>query len=386
MMGGMAGRATGALFSGLAISAALAQQPPDAVFRTTTRLVEVSVIAEQKQGDGQPGKPVTDLRREDFQIFDNGTPQEIRLFVAPAEIALPSQVQPPTVFTNQAAASGAPHAGYSVILFDNLLTDFGDPFDKDGTGFGVRKVLAALASMPPGEKIAIYALGRKLHVIGEFTADRELLEQRLRAWKPSPDDAKTGTALCIPAPAPVFGPTPGQQESVASCVRVDSLQRQAPMDQEMQWIADHLAGIPGRKNLIWMANQFLITGGALLKFINAGVAVYTVDEAGIKGVGAPSKIAQLTGALNLSGRNDLDVAVREAVADGRTSYLVGFYEANDDRPAGLHQIAVRVNRPGIRLRYRASYRAEAAPAPRTVSPRDLVEALSRPADVNAICI
>ena len=110
-------------------------------------------------------------------------------------------------------------------MFDNLVTDFGDPFDKDGTGFGVRKVLQALATIPQGERIAIYALGRKLRVIGEFTADREMLEQRLRAGKPSPDDAKTGTALCIAAPAPAGKPTAGQEEAVESCLRNDSLQR-----------------------------------------------------------------------------------------------------------------------------------------------------------------
>src|ERR1700683_2934751 len=183
-----------------AASLALGQQPdPDAVFRSTAKLVEVSVIAEQKQGDDKPAKPVTDLRREDFQIFDNGVRQEIRLFVTPTETAAQPEARPANGFTNRVARSRTPHSGYSAIVFDNLVTDFGDPFgggpfDKEGTGFGVQKVLEALASISPGERIAIYALGRKLHVIGEFTADREMLRERLRTWKPSPDDAKTGTA------------------------------------------------------------------------------------------------------------------------------------------------------------------------------------------------
>jgi VWFA-related protein len=372
----------------LAVSAALGQQPaPEAVFRTTTKLVEVSVIAEEKQGNDKPAKPVIDLKPEDFQIFDNGAPQAIRLFVGPAAVGDPTEAQPPNTFTNQAGQSSTRHAGYSVILFDNLVTEFGDPFAKDGTGFGVQKVRQALQGIPQGEKIAIYALGRKLQVIGEFTTDRSLLEERLRKWKPSPDDAKTGTAFCIPAPAPTPGPpTAGQNEAVESCVRTDSLLRQAPMGEEMKAIAEHLTGIPGRKNLIWMANQFPITGEILRRFIDADVAVYTIDEAGIKGSGAPPRIAQLTGGLNYAGRNDLAVAVQEAVEDGRTSYLVGFYEANDDRPLGLHQIAVRVSRPGIGLRYRNSYRAEATAAPRRPSTRDLIEALNRPVDATAIGI
>ena len=378
-----------------AASLALGQQPdPDVVFRSTARLVEVSVLAEKNQADEKPPKPVIDLRREDFQIFDNGVRQEIRLFVTPTETVTEPEARPANGFTNRVARSRTPHSGYSAIVFDNLVTDFGDPFDKDGTGFGVQKVLQALATIPPDEKIAIYALGRKLRVIGEFTSDRQLLEQRLRAWKPSPDDAKTGTALCIAEPAPRGNATAGQQESIDSCVRSDSRQRQGPFDAEMESIADHMAGIPGRKNLILMANQFPASGRVVRKFIDADVAMYTVDEEGVQGRGAaPAYISQLTGGLNYSRRNDLDVAVREAVEDGRAAYILGFYQpANDanpfgnDLPAGPHQIAVQVNRPGVRLRYRTSYQAQTVSTHATASAQDLIEALNRPVDATAIGI
>jgi VWFA-related protein len=382
------------------MSFALGQQSDsDVVFRANTKLVEVSVIAEATQGDDKPAKPITDLRREDFQIFDNGVRQEIRLFVEPTETTAPPEARPANGFTNRIARARTPHSGYSAIVFDNLLTDFGDPFgggpfDKEGTGFGVQKVRQALATISPGEKIAIYALGRKLRVIGEFTADRELLEQRLRAWKPSPDDAKTGTALCIAEPAPGAAPTPGQQESISSCVRIDSLQRQGPYDAEMELIADHMAGIPGRKNLILMANQFPVSGRALRKLIDADVAVYPVDEAGVNvNGGVPGYISQLTGGLRYARRNDLDVVLREAVEDGRAAYILGFYPpANDanpfgaDLPAGPHQIEIRVTRPGVHLRYRTSYQMQMAFGHPNASVQDLIEALNRPVDATGIGI
>jgi hypothetical protein len=290
-------------------------------------------------------------------------------------------------------------------VFDNLLTDFGDPFgggpsDKEGTGFGVQKVLQALVTISPGEKIAIYALGRKLQVIGEFTADRELLEHRLRAWKPSPDDAKTGTALCIAEPARGAKLTTGQQEAIDSCVRSDSLQRQAPHDGEMELIADHMAGIPGRKNMILMANQFPVSGRALRKLIDADVAVYPVDEAGVNVYGGvPGYISQLTGGLKYARRNDLDVVVREAVEDGRAAYILGFYptaddgnDGNDANPfgadlgAGPHQIEIRVNRPGVHLRYRASYQTQMTSGHPNAPVQDLIEALNRPVDATGIVI
>lgn len=37
------------------------------VIRSTTRLVQMSVVAQDKQG-----RPVVDLKSEDFEVFDNG--------------------------------------------------------------------------------------------------------------------------------------------------------------------------------------------------------------------------------------------------------------------------------------------------------------------------
>jgi VWFA-related protein len=360
-------------------------QAPEAVFKATTKLVEMSVIAQDKDG-----KAVGDLRREEFQIFDNGSPQEIRVFLSEgASVANPAPPAEPGTFTNRVAASpgsgsGGSRRGYSVILFDNLVTGFGDPDDIDGTGFGVNRVLKVLRSLPEGEHVAIYAIRRRrLQIIREFTTDRESLERQLRAWKPSVDDSFIGTALC-----------PGDAKTNSECVRIDSLERIAPFGEELIQIADHLAGIPGRKNMIWMGNQFPITGPALRKLINAGVAVYPVDEKGIKdpvretfqGAGSPAVIAQLTGGVAYTKRNDLDIVVREAMEDGRVSYTLGFYQPGDDKAPAIHRLGVRVSRAGVTLRYRSSYEAE----PRRAAPvdpvADMVQAMNEPVDATAIGI
>ena len=51
------------------------QAPTDPAFRTTTKLVQVSVVAHDSKG-----APVAGLRREEF------VPQEIRVFVAATEL------------------------------------------------------------------------------------------------------------------------------------------------------------------------------------------------------------------------------------------------------------------------------------------------------------
>jgi VWFA-related protein len=170
--------------SGLLIFAtaiAAAQQPP--TFRTRTELVQVNVVATDKQG-----KPVADLHREEFQVFDNGVPQEIRLFVGETEKSnsAPAEVKMANTFTNRIAAPSGSHSGYSVILIDDLFSG-ADPTNAEGSSLSRVQALRLLKStraIPAGEKIAIYATGRKFRVVCEFTSDRDLLERELRNWKP----------------------------------------------------------------------------------------------------------------------------------------------------------------------------------------------------------
>jgi len=382
----------------LAAGAAAAQQPPPTpTFRAGTELVQVNVVAQD-----QNGKPVAGLRREEFRLFDNGVPQEFPLFVAETGTGSPPPaVRAPNTFTNRIEAAAGERSGYSVIVLDNLVSGFGDPITgEEGTGFGVGKVLRTLRTMPPGEKIAVYTFGRRLQIVSEFTSDRDFLERRLRTWKPSIDDAQIGPDLCgggdpsDPANSSrlLALAAPGAIALIvrarAGCMAVDLRLRVSSMDGELQQIADHLSGIPGRKKLIWMANRFPIAGGpGVLKLANAGVAIYPVDE---NGVFAPSPdqvqmkaLAALTGGVAFFLRNDLDNAIEEAVEDDRVSYTLGFYPPQDKRPS-IHQLVVLVSRPGVTLRYRALYRSE-KPRPVSASPVDeLVKAMNRPIDATAI--
>src|ERR1035441_8256890 len=75
------------------LSAAPAQQSvPDApapqqetLIRSTVRLVQVSVVVEDKKGN-----PVTDLKPEDFTVLDEGKPQKIAFFTP----AMPPPAEP----------------------------------------------------------------------------------------------------------------------------------------------------------------------------------------------------------------------------------------------------------------------------------------------------
>lgn len=97
------------------------------------------------------------LKREDFQLFDNGKPEPIQLFIA--EKPAPPKPRTPNRFTNK----GPQSTGYSVLLFDSNSTLW------KNTAHVRLLALRALEQIPPIDKIAIYSLWCQFRVVREFT-------------------------------------------------------------------------------------------------------------------------------------------------------------------------------------------------------------------------
>jgi hypothetical protein len=66
-------------------------------------------------------------------------------------------------------------------------------------------------------------------------------------------------------------------------------------------------------------------------------------------------LAAQTGGVAFYNNNDNGGEVRQAMEDSRVSYMLAFYPATDDGKGKFHNIKIRVDRPGIELRYRTGY-------------------------------
>jgi VWFA-related protein len=66
-------------------------------------------------------------------------------------------------------------------------------------------------------------------------------------------------------------------------------------------------------------------------------------------------LAEQTGGVAYYNNNDIGGEVRQAMEDSRVSYMLAFYPAADDGKGRFHNIKIRVDRPGIELRYRNGY-------------------------------
>jgi VWFA-related protein len=227
------------------------------VIRSTTRLVQVSVIAQ----DGK-GEPITGLKKENFTVLDRGKPQNIAVFSCetPAPAAPPAPL-PPNSFTNRFDVKGEDPGTVTVILFDSLNTSSQDQ------SFVRKQILRFLEVLKPQDHVAIYALTTDLIVLHDFTQDASVLAAAVNRFTPkelASFDASTAQPLDLVS---LTGDSQWQgfQNALNNAEGMINdqytLNRIGTTAGALEIIAEHVATISGRKSLIWVSGGFPIEIG-----------------------------------------------------------------------------------------------------------------------------
>ncbi|HUP39915.1 MAG TPA: VWA domain-containing protein [Vicinamibacterales bacterium] len=398
------------------------------IFRAGTTLVEFSIVATDDRGG-----PVTDLKEHEIAIVHNGKLQPVAFFRFEGSAFGPDAVEPkreaiaPGLFTNRVEYSPGPARNVTAIVIDTLNTV---PEDQVAVKAQVMQYLRALA---PNTRVAVYMLGSSLRVLHDFTDDLDALRARL---------AKHNIEFNIQAvsadelvrrqlqEAEHFNDAVEQYvDDEADQDALYDAERQAELDKargnmaraeeyfqeqlhmrrinqtvaSLEALGNHLAGIPGRKNMVWISGGLaLLTQGAQDRWVNSystqvrglaqrlatqGIVVYPVQAIGLqvgmlntgttaqgssKGQsekmqlrpmtrendmriwGTMDLLADVTGGRTFRNSNDLTAGVHAAATDMRGAYSVGFYvpENSDNR---WREFDVRVTRPGVRVRHRKGY-------------------------------
>jgi VWFA-related protein len=329
-------------------------------FRAGTTLVEVSAVVTRD------GRPVLDLRAEDFTVLDNGVPQSVVAFerVDLGRGALPSQRRD------------------FVLVLDDLH------IEARRTQATIDAALAFVDALGPHDRLAVVFTAPPQGAL-DLTTDREAARGRIRAFR----------GQYVPQALVRLRATTGSDEGawrardamdvlkqVGRAVRSDAAERRGVL-----LISEGHPSFPttvsamGSRETQALAAEF---SEVLREAALANVAIYTIDPRGLRAqdtASVPSRLstppagsgpadagpalsADLTGslaalALNTGGiqtrwSNDLTKNVGRMLEDSRQYYRLAYVQP--DPPPGRKQppsrrITVKVARPGVEVRARRRY-------------------------------
>ena len=392
----------------LAAASLAAQQ----VFRGRVDLVrvDVSVI------DNRTGKPVTDLKAEDFTVTETGRSQRIDAFAFHGDGALTGAAAP------SQAGPLAPHSRrVFMIIFGAPAGNrtFDGPYGVfDGTVRFIRERLR------PGDLVGIMAFNR----FTELTSDHEAairLVQRLKTRHREEYFEKTAST---PARGVRADLTAVRQASIDRLIAPpgDSLRLRSATDlvansyfQTSAWLdwnnkvidldalkvhaaIEYLRRAEGNKQIVLFSTRFGLTMKTQIAAMgrrpnrgeeaafagrasDAGVALNIINVTGVdlRGRGAAfllfgvsqiqemQSIAELSGG-HYSGVRTADRQLERLDRATRAGYAIGYSSTNPELDGKFREIKVKVARSGVTVVYRHGYTAGADGPP--VDLRELVTA------------
>jgi VWFA-related protein len=167
------------------------QRPgPPGTIRVRVRLIPVDVIVTNERG-----KPVADLTQKDFQVFENGRPQEIRHFAVQTFTAERQNVGRSLMPGDVAASETAPQPARTFLIV---------------MGRGRHQIpLKAVDSLIqfvrndllPGDRVAVFAYNSAT----DFTTDHERIAQVLERYKKANDKIESWLETHLRGLAAVYG-------------------------------------------------------------------------------------------------------------------------------------------------------------------------------------
>ena len=291
----------------------LVSQDSPATFKVRVNLVLVRVVVRDNQG-----KVVTNLRREDFQLFDNRKPQAITYFstetpesqaLRPAATITANDESAVTPEEVQTAAKKLPQR-FVGVMFDDVHMSMQDTtVVRDAA----TRLFGALA---PSDRVAMFSASGQFHL--QFTSDHDQLAKSLYSLVPRPTTGGAGfhdcpevtyyqadliqnksdsQALAVAAEDAVQCAFNGDETKVAQAnIMAQSASMRALVlgDQETEYAYRHveeaikqLSAMPGQRVMVFVSPGFIPstlwseTSDLIDRASHAGIVINTIDARGL---------------------------------------------------------------------------------------------------------
>src|SRR5438876_1805375 len=343
----------------------------DDVIRITSNLVSLDVIVKDKKG-----KPITDLKPEDFAVSENGVPQKIEFFdatLSTSEAAQPTRPNDPTQPPNDSTRpksrtpSGFPRNIIALVL-DGQSTEVANlKHVREGMMKYIRERIS------DSDSVALFSISGGLQLLQPFTQDKAKLIAAVEKAYDSSTGSKTSEARSLsenisamreriasgpeleggPAPGPGFNGSAAAQALIARHVLEQYIalrstlgaQQTRPVLAALAAIAEGLRAIPGKKTLVMFSQGFVAPETldwqvqSTIDIANrANVAIYIIDSGGLTG-GAPTSGALVSGSPLGGISGGLEMEQRRRAGAGESVFDITRQEGLNRQQDLLYRIS-----------------------------------------------
>src|SRR5436190_2307349 len=398
------------------LSAAANQTQNSPTFHAESRIVVVDVVVTKHR------EPVTGLTQSDFQVLEDGKRQQIQFFEShipssstPRELALPENQ-----YSN---ISDETPSSINIVLFDLLNTPFVDqPYARE-------QMVQFLKTLPPGRQVALFELGSTLRMLAGFRATSDELLAAARKVVPhrsalldtqdSREEAQDQLGLARQGSMnqEFFD---HMSDFLAETTAARDQDRAKITLQALQDISHAVSGFRGRKNVIWLSEEFPVYFGPQMNasdpsasarnyfevmhdtaglLSSAQISIYPIDVRGlISGLTTASSgggdrgntrirpiedlhlemdnLARENGGRAYYDTNDLKLAMQRSIENGSRYYTIAYVPQRQNWDSRYHHIKIQLARSGLDTEYRKGYFAnKQTNRPTDQARADLISAL-----------
>jgi len=429
------------LLAGSALVAGQAQQADQAplqlplpTFKAQVEYVEVDAVVTDQQGNF-----VRNLKKEDFQVTEDGKPQSVSTFTVvdiPVErydrpLFSAKPIEPDTV-TNARPFDGRVY----VMILDDLHVD---ATRTQRVRASARQFIER--NLGANDRMAIIFTGGRSDAAQEFTSNKRLLVnavdrflgRKLQSITASKNDQYFRQALIDPT------------QRVDDPDDMERAHNAQSMLTTLRQVAEWFGGVHGRRKTMLLFSEGIdydltdiirsydappSSAGSLLMDIRdtlamtarSNVSIYSIDPRGLAtgtedaisigsfadqedsstgiGVGSLSnelrlsqdslkELSEESGGFAAVNRNDTAVVFDRIVRDNSSYYVLAYYPPSTKTDGKFHRIQVKVNRPGLTVRARRGYAApKGKVAPRNTKTggmsAEMFEAINSPLQVSGL--
>ena len=254
-MGRSSGRGLAGIFWLAILSCCAVAQEQQPSFAARSELVLVPAVVTDKSGTHVSG-----LAKDDFVVLEDGKPQKVSVFeeIKPSTGEIRKITNGPGEFGNVLESANTGPRRLLIVALDLVNT----PALLQANA--KQEVLKFLSnSVDPANPTEFVLIGRNgLHVIHDFTGDPRILAAALQRLSGTRNDlAEKESLSSVPPSNDALSGVLARlaQEENINKMQLQSLERHSAIVttmQALQQIAGEVAGIPGRKALIWVSAGF----------------------------------------------------------------------------------------------------------------------------------